>query len=90
VNALTPLDAGEATAPVIDALTDALRQAGTTSFAPRAGDRFDERFAADQYERRLVPSDRAAGTVVRVLQPGFKNRQGLCVQRAIVTVSRGR
>jgi hypothetical protein len=50
---------------------------------------FDDSFSPAKYERKRVPSDRPAGTILRVAQRGFLDPQGTAIQKAVVEVSRG-
>ncbi|MCX7803587.1 MAG: hypothetical protein N3A38_00215 [Planctomycetota bacterium] len=78
-------DLDDAAAP----LADRLRELGFREIRVPIGEKFDERFGPSRYERRRVPSDRPAGTIVRVIQRGFLNPDGAVVQKAIVGVSAG-
>ena len=91
-NALVPLGVDDG--PVgraLSALRQALRKVGLQEVSPQRGERFDtNKFKPDRFDRRTVSSTAPAGTIVRILQPGFLNRQGICVQKAVIGVSGGK
>jgi hypothetical protein len=67
-----------------------LREIGFQELRVPLNDRFDDRFGPNKYERVKVASEKAAGTIVRVVQRGWTNKDGAVVQKARVGVSAGK
>lgn len=72
-----------------EALVSSLEQRGFFELPVDVGDEFDESFSPSKFERRLVSSAESEGTIVAVVRRGFQNADGVCVQQAILSVSRG-
>lgn len=90
VNAVNRLPSGGPVKNAMGRLIDALREGGLREIPVPLGRKFDESFSPSRYERKRVKSDRAADTVVEVIQRGFVNEKGVPVQKAIVGVSGAR
>ena len=51
------------------------------------GEPFGDKHSPSKFERKKVSSDRKTGTIVSVLRPGFIDKDGVPVQKAILGVS---
>ena len=70
-------------------LLGALADHGFKTMPVRIGGTFDDSYSTSKYERKSVPSSQPKGTIVEVLQIGFRNQDGVPVQKATVGVSSG-
>ncbi len=89
VNVMQPLSRDGTLAEPVKEIVAALKERGQSAIPARTGVQFDESFGTGKFERRMIPSDEPPGTVVRVMQIGFVNREGVPVQKAILGVSAG-
>lgn len=65
-------------------------EAGITPIELQLGERFDpERHTAEAFERQLVPGHGVVGRVVKTEVTGFRDRNGVVLSRAVVTVVGG-
>jgi hypothetical protein len=89
VNVLHELDDANRLKGPLRGLTSFLEKNGYQELTVPLGDMFDDSFSPSKYERRRMPSDRAAGTILGVIQRGFMDPKGVPIQKAVVAVSKG-
>ncbi len=88
LNEATPFEAwtgGEGAKRVLALLA----KSGLTEILVPLGQTFDESYSPSKYDRRKVSSKEARNTILQVLQRGFLNREGVCIQKAVVAISSG-
>jgi len=88
-NLLQPLNKEDCLGEMMRRLVAELSERGIKPMQVRVGGMFDDSFSTTKYERKMVPSDKAKGTIVSVLQIGFVNREGVPIQKAVLGVSGG-
>jgi hypothetical protein len=89
VNALNDLDSGNRLTGAIRNLVAYLEKGGFQEILVPLGETFDESFSPGKYERKKVPSDRPKDKIVGILQRGFLDSKGICIQKAVVAISKG-
>jgi hypothetical protein len=89
VNALHEADAGGRLKEPIRSLVSYLEKGGFQEILVPLGETFDDSFSPGKYERKRVASDKPKDRIVGVLQRGFLDAKGVCLQKAVVAVSKG-
>jgi hypothetical protein len=74
---------------IANRLTDHLKKSGLSEVIVSIGSLFDESYDPSKYERRRVPGKKSPGVITAVIRPGFLDKNGVPVQKAIVAVSGG-
>ena len=91
LNALWTANVDKTLAPAIQRIQEILQQRfGWHIMRVHVGEMFGEKHSPSQFERRKVTSDQKPGKIVSILRPGFIDKSGVPVQKAIVGVSAGR
>ncbi len=91
VNAGWAANADKALDGVIQKMQERLQSAfGWHMIRVAVGEEFGDKHSPSKFERKKVSSDRKPGTIVSVLRPGFVDRNGIPVQKAVLGVSAGK
>ncbi|MFH1423292.1 MAG: hypothetical protein ABIH42_11350, partial [Planctomycetota bacterium] len=74
---------------ILSKLSDYLKKSGLSEILVSLGGVFDESYDPGKYERKRVPAKQPPGTIVVLVRPGFLDKLGVPVQKAVVAVSSG-